>query len=235
MLDNLSLLLLFIGIFIVILLFIFVINIQKGYSVKMDNLPQSNTGRYGNKNALKNKEYYTDDSDDEDCIGYCKEEKIFIEMKERFEAKQTFDRVISSYGGVKVNCGLFPTDHDKTLDFEVLLKNFYKIKQKKQDCPELNFTKLVNHYVASWEKNPLGNATFDWVNQGTDLDSFFRSDFKHLGSKSKFVFRPGHPMKKSTYEEFMIYNKIVNKTINDCQPGNKCKLCNKSSSSPSSS
>lgn len=161
--DNLYLLLLFLFlcIYLVMLLFIFVINIQKGYSLKMNNLPKSNPGRYGNKNALKNKEYYTDDSDDddEDCIGYCKEEKIFIEMKNRFEAKQTFDRVISSYPGV--NCGLFSTGHDKTLDFEVLLKNFYKIKQKKKDCPELNFTKLVNHYVASWEKNPLGNATYD--------------------------------------------------------------------------
>jgi hypothetical protein len=38
-------------------------------------------------------------------------------------------------------------------------------------------------------------------------------------------------MKKSTYEEFMIYKKIVDKTITECKPGNKCKLCNKSPSS----
>ena len=143
--------------------------------------------------------------------------------------KNTFNRILKSYTDAKTFCGLYPTSHNRNADFEILLKSFWKHKQKN---PELNlsFTKLVNHYVASWEKHPLGNSRFDWTKQGTNLNNYYAPDYKNVKSKSRSVFTPTHPLEKSSFEEFKFYNSIVDKTITVCLPYNMCKICKKFSS-----
>ena len=232
--TNMLISILLVVVVLLLILFTLIINVQKGYTVKMEESKpkESNRGaKKGNKNALVIKEYHTDDDDsdnddDTKCKGHCKP-KIYVPMSDWYECKIKFYKSFKQYYEVNSGrTGLFPSYHDKSLDMVILIKYFIKYRDL---YPNLNlkFTKLVNHYIASWEKYPLGNSQLNWVNHGINLERFFDLGNKHLDSGAQLVFSPKGGLKKTSFEEFMIYKKIVDKTIVDCKKKDLCKICKK--------
>ena len=162
--NNLFLILIF-SILLTILLFILVNHPQKGYSVKMNNLPNSNNGNSGSNNGNSDFNWiksllFLNEADEHSCLNYYEAKYEFLTKEKKIEFISTKEQIQDTFPSL-----------------------YSEYKKSKVNNPELNWKKLTDIYYCTWEKRPLGS----WRYEGNDKG--FKEAYLYMERKKRAIDR----------------------------------------------
>ncbi|BCS51514.1 hypothetical protein Asppvi_mt00037 (mitochondrion) [Aspergillus pseudoviridinutans] len=185
--NNLSycyLFLIFIfSILLTILLFILVTHIQKGYSVKMNNLPKNENSKKRkrkseNENSKKKGKSGNGDSGDS---GSPKKNKFkLLYYSEEDEETKFYNHYMEKYYEWVAEDELCPRGTINQVE-DSFLELYSEYKRHKVYNPELQWEKLTEIYFSTWDKQPFGNKIY------ADTDRGFEKAFEFMVAKRYWI------------------------------------------------
>lgn len=162
------------SILLIILLFILVIDRQKGYSVKMNNLPNNDNSKKrkrksenGNSRKKGKGKSGNGDSDSPDKDGDkpkpITKPKLFLPKKD--EETQAYECYMKKYDTSNKKNELSPIGTRKQVK-DTFPSLYSEYKKHKPNNPDLEWGKLTDIYYCTWNKRPFGSYKYSGDDEG---------------------------------------------------------------------
>lgn len=155
------------SILLTILLFILVIDRQKGYSVKMNNLPN-------NENSKKRKSGNEDSSSP-------KENKPKLFFPKEDEDTNSYRHYMVKYDSyVRNEVSFDPIGTRKQVE-DTFPSLYSEYKKHKPNNPDLEWEKLTEVFFSTWDRQPFGNRCY------ADTDRGFEQAWEYMKNKLHWI------------------------------------------------
>lgn len=208
------------SILLTILLFILVSHAQKGYSVKMNNLPNNENSKKrksGNENENSRKKGKSGNGDS----GSPNERKFKLFFPEEDEETKLYRRYMIKYDRYLREEKFDPIGTRKQVE-DTFPSLYSEYKKSKVYNPELEWEKLTDIYYCTWNKRPFGSKIYSDNNAG------FAAAFDYLkikkpviekGDSKADLLRVSNALWKSAsknveFTTFEKYIKIIDNVVN---------------------
>nr|AFD95941.1 hypothetical protein NFIA_m0370 [Aspergillus fischeri] len=171
------------SILLAILLFILVIQTQKGYSVKMNNLPKNENSKKRkrkseNGNSRKKGKSENGDSGSPDKNENKPKPKVFFPKED--EETQSYKYYMQKYDICVKKNELCPRGTRK--EVEDNFHNLYsEYKKHKPTNPDLDWEKLTEVYYSTWDRQPFGNRRY------ADTERGFEQAYEYMKNKARLI------------------------------------------------
>ncbi|BCS58839.1 hypothetical protein Aspvir_mt0036 (mitochondrion) [Aspergillus viridinutans] len=196
------------SILLTILLFILVSHAQKGYSVKMNNLPNNENSKKRkseneNENSRKKRKSENGDS------GSPNESKLKLFFSKEDEETNSYRRYMVKYETYRIKNKFDPRGTEEQVK-DTFSSLYSEYKKYKGNNPELEWEKLTDIYYCTWNKLPFGCKIY------SDTDQSFAAAFKNLkiGRQPMSSALWKKAMKDVDYTTFEKYIKIIDNVVN---------------------
>lgn len=161
------------------LLFILVSHTQKGYSVKMNNLPKNENSKKrksGNENENSRKKGKSENGDS----GSPNERKFKVYFPQEDEETKSYRRYMVKYDRYIRENQFDPRGTRKQVE-DTFPSLYSEYKKYKVYNPELNWEKLTEIFYCTWNKKPYGSKIY------ADSDAGFAAAFDYLKVKKPVI------------------------------------------------
>ena len=177
------------SILLTILLFILVIDRQKGYSVKMNNLPNNDNSKKrkrksenGNSRKKGKGKSGNGDSDSPDKDGDkpkpITKPKLFLPKKD--EETQAYECYMKKYDTSNKKNELSPIGTRKQVK-DTFPSLYSEYKKHKPNNPDLEWEKLTEVFFSTWDRQPFGNRCY------ADTDRGFEQAWEYMKNKLHWI------------------------------------------------